>query len=155
MDRTLSRERENLCIQEQPPACTAACPVHVNVRGMIAALAKQDFAEGYAQYVRTIPFPGIISRICDAPCEKQCKRGEVGDAVERALYAQRVSDAIDRGRADIAAGRYVEGIEAAKAAVADMRAKSTKAATTAFRMRFGRASSPSEITVNRRPGFHP
>ncbi len=86
MDRTLSRERENLCIQEQPPACTAACPVHVNVRGMIAALAKQDFAEGYAQYVRTIPFPGIISRICDAPCEKQCKRGEVGDAVEiRAL----------------------------------------------------------------------
>ena len=38
------------------------------------------------------------------------------------LYAQRVSDAIDRGRADIAAGRYVEGIEAAKAAVADKRA---------------------------------
>ena len=55
-------------------------------------------------------------------CSEEVFQREVDDAVERALYAQRVSDAIDRGRADIAAGRYVEGIEAAKAAVADKRA---------------------------------
>ena len=54
-------------------------------------------------------------------CSEEVFQREVDDAVERALYAQRVSDAIDR-RADIAAGRYVEGIEAAKAAVADKRA---------------------------------
>lgn len=52
-------------------------------------------------------------------CSEEVFQREVDDAVERALYAQRVSDAIDRGRADIAAGRYVEGTEAAKAAVAD------------------------------------
>ena len=55
-------------------------------------------------------------------CSEEVFQREVDDAVERALYAQRVSDAIDRGRADIAAGRYVEGIEAAKAAVADKQA---------------------------------
>ena len=55
-------------------------------------------------------------------CSEEVFQREVDDAVERALYAQRVSDAIDRGRADIAAGRFVEGIEAAKAAVASKRA---------------------------------
>lgn len=54
-------------------------------------------------------------------CSEEVFQQEIDDAVERALYAQRVSAAIDRGRADIAAGRYVDGIEAAKAAVADRR----------------------------------
>lgn len=64
----------------------------------------------------------IEKRKSEMPSKIQVFQREVDDAVERALYAQRVSDAIDRGRADIAAGRYVEGIEAAKAAVADKRA---------------------------------
>ena len=55
-------------------------------------------------------------------CSEEVFQREVDDAVERALYAQRVYDAIDRGRADIAAGQYVEGIEAAKAAIASRRA---------------------------------
>lgn len=54
-------------------------------------------------------------------CSEEVFRQEVDDAVERALYAQRVSDAIDRGRADIASGRFVEGIDAARAAVASRR----------------------------------
>ena len=57
-------------------------------------------------------------------CSEEVFQREGDDAVERALYARRVSDAIDRGRADIAAGQYVEGIEAAKAAVASRRASS-------------------------------
>lgn len=55
-------------------------------------------------------------------CSEEVFQREIDDAVERTLYAQRVSDAMGRGRADIAAGRYVEGIEAAKAAVASKRA---------------------------------
>lgn len=55
-------------------------------------------------------------------CSEEVFQQEIDDAVERALYAQRVSDAIERGREDIAAGRFVEGIDAAKAAVASRRA---------------------------------
>ena len=55
-------------------------------------------------------------------CSEEVFQREVDDAVERALYAQRVSDAIDRGRADIAAGRYVEFFYVVKASVADKRA---------------------------------
>jgi NADPH-dependent glutamate synthase beta subunit-like oxidoreductase len=86
MERTLSREWEEQCIQEQPPACNSACPIHVNARGLIAAVAKSDFAAGYALFTRTVPFPQIVSRICDQPCRSACRRTEVDDGVEiRAL----------------------------------------------------------------------
>ena len=86
MERDARLERENLCTQEQPPGCSAACPIHVNVRGMLAAVAKQEFAEGFAVFARTVPFPRIVSRICDQPCRPACKRNEVGEGIEiRAL----------------------------------------------------------------------
>ena len=82
MDHTKAREREFQCIQEQPPACTSACPVHVDARGMIECVRKGDFSAGFAVFNRTIPFPGIISRICDHPCQAVCKRIEAGEAIE-------------------------------------------------------------------------
>lgn len=81
MDQERMRKREALCTQEQPPACVAACPLHVDARGMSAALAKGDFDGALALYQKAIPFPGIISRVCDAPCESVCKRKEAGDAI--------------------------------------------------------------------------
>jgi glutamate synthase (NADPH/NADH) small chain len=77
------RELEDLCIQEHAPACTAACPVHVDARGMCAAIARGDFAAAFKVYGKAVPFPGIISRICDQPCRDVCKRQEVGAAICR------------------------------------------------------------------------
>ena len=53
---------------------------------MIGCVRKGDFAGGFAVLARSIPFPGIISRICDHPCEAACRRSEAGDVVKiRAL----------------------------------------------------------------------
>jgi Fe-S oxidoreductase len=81
MDRQRVRERENQCIQEQPPTCTAACPIHVDARGMIECMGKQDFSAAFAIFNRFVPFPRIISRICDHPCEAECLRHEFGGAI--------------------------------------------------------------------------
>ncbi|NLL19435.1 MAG: NAD(P)-binding protein, partial [Clostridia bacterium] len=81
MDQKTMRELEAKCIQESPPGCTAACPVHVDARALIAAVQKEDFEAGIKILKRAVPFPGIISRICDEPCQAQCKRGEVGDPI--------------------------------------------------------------------------
>lgn len=54
-------------------------------------------------------------------CSEEVFQREIDDAVERALYARQVTEVVTRGRADIAAGRSVEGLEAAKAAVAARR----------------------------------
>lgn len=81
MDHQLLLEREAKCSQENPPGCTAGCPVHVDVRGMIAAVRKGDYAAGFALFRRMVPFPGIISRICDHPCQQACKRKELDEPI--------------------------------------------------------------------------
>ncbi|HTZ19155.1 MAG TPA: heterodisulfide reductase-related iron-sulfur binding cluster, partial [Dissulfurispiraceae bacterium] len=72
---------ENQCIQEQPPKCMAACPMHVDARGMIRAVLQGNYRAGFAILHKTIPFPGIIGRICDHPCQLSCKRAEVDETV--------------------------------------------------------------------------
>jgi len=81
MNQQELRELENKCIQEHAPACTAACPIHVDVRGLAAAVQQGDFSGGLRILRKTLPFPGIISYICDHPCQISCKRSEVGDAI--------------------------------------------------------------------------
>ena len=48
---------------------------------MLIEIAKGDFTAALRQYKKTVPFPGIISRICDQPCQDVCKRAEAGDAI--------------------------------------------------------------------------
>jgi len=84
MDQKQMRELENRCIQEQAPFCTAACPVHVDVRAVLAEVAKGDFAAGLKLLRKALPFPGIIGHICDQPCRAACKRGEIGGAINLA-----------------------------------------------------------------------
>ena len=81
MDGQQVRDWESHCIEESPPACNAACPVHVDVRAMMELLRKGDFKAAHALYSRTIPFPAIIGQICDHPCEGACKRSEAGDPI--------------------------------------------------------------------------
>ena len=43
---------ENKCIQDEPPFCSAVCPVHVDVRGMMKYLQRGSFEQA-AQVFRT------------------------------------------------------------------------------------------------------
>ena len=81
MDGQQVRDWEAHCSEESPPACNAACPVHVDVRAMMELLRQGDFKAAHALYSRTIPFPAIIGQICDHPCEGACKRSEAGDPI--------------------------------------------------------------------------
>lgn len=82
MDQQELRKLENQCIQEQPPWCTAACPLHVDARGFILHVSEGKWDEARKVLRRTMPFPGILGRICDAPCRESCKRSEAGDPIE-------------------------------------------------------------------------
>jgi len=86
MNQAELRELENRCIQECAPWCSASCPVHVDVRAMSYAISKRDFAAAAKIFRKSVPFPGIISRVCDHPCQDVCKRRELGSAISiRAL----------------------------------------------------------------------
>ena len=90
MDGQRVKEWEARCIEEQPPACTTACPLRVDVRGMLAKMKTGDFAGACAIYARVIPFPAILSRICDHPCEAACRSAEAGGAIRIAALEKRL-----------------------------------------------------------------
>ena len=79
MDQPQLRELESRCIQEEQPFCTAACPIHVDVRAFMAALARGEVREARKVLDRTMPFAEIVGRLCEQPCRPFCKRGEIGD----------------------------------------------------------------------------
>ena len=78
------------CVYEQPPFCSAACPLKLDTRAMLKAAAEGDFKKALQLYEKIAPFPLILSAGCEAPCEAKCRLGEVGEsvairAVERAV----------------------------------------------------------------------
>jgi len=101
MEQIELRQWEDKCIQEHAPECTALCPLHVEVRVVLADAARGDFAAALKTLKKRLPFPGIISRICEQPCQKNCKRAEVGDAIAIAALERAC---VDFG-AEPAAGR--------------------------------------------------
>jgi len=72
---------ENKCIQEEPPECNSACPLHVDARLFLKEIQKGDWDAAFKVLNKTMPFPGILGRICDHPCEERCKRGPVGGPI--------------------------------------------------------------------------
>ncbi len=86
------RQLEDRCIQECAPTCMAACPIHVDVRAVTAALSQGDFSTALKVLNKTLPFPGIIGRVCDHPCQSVCKRNEAGDSITIAALEQACAD---------------------------------------------------------------
>ena len=84
--------RESLCVHEQPPYCNAACPLKLDTKAMVAAVAAGDFNKALQLYDKITPFPHILSALCEAPCEGKCKLCTLGEGVAiREIEAAAVS----------------------------------------------------------------
>ena len=59
--------------------CKLTCPVHISIQGYIALISKGKFQEAIDLVRERMPFPSICSRICNHPCEKNCRRGLVDE----------------------------------------------------------------------------
>ncbi|TLU82067.1 MAG: FAD-binding protein [Chlorobium sp.] len=61
--------------------CERSCPAGCDIPDFIAAIARNDDREALRIIKETIPLPGILGRICPAPCEDECRRRGIEDAV--------------------------------------------------------------------------
>jgi glutamate synthase (NADPH) small chain len=84
VDQQELRRYEHKCIQEEAPECEAACPLHLDGRTFVGSMAQANWTEAWKTLRRFMPLPGILGRICDAPCRACCQRREVGDAIDLA-----------------------------------------------------------------------
>jgi len=60
-------------------ACMDACPVHTNVPGYIKLIAEGQFKEAYKLIRETNPLPACVGRVCYAPCQEACNRGQIDE----------------------------------------------------------------------------
>lgn len=62
--------------------CRAACPLGVNCHGYVQLIARGDDVKARKVLFESLPFPGILARVCSHPCEDACeKKKETGEAV--------------------------------------------------------------------------
>ena len=56
--------------------CQAACPVHTDARGYVRAIADGQDELAYLIARGPNPLASICGRVCGAPCESSCRRGD-------------------------------------------------------------------------------
>ncbi len=77
--RKLSDTRE-LMEREWAP-CRYNCPVHADVRAYVELAARGHFREAIDVIRERLPFASVCGRICHHPCEANCRRDGVDEAV--------------------------------------------------------------------------
>ena len=55
MEQSELRKLEAMCIQEEPPWCTATCPLHIDVRTFMAQAAKGQWNAARKTLERSMP----------------------------------------------------------------------------------------------------
>src|SRR5208282_385645 len=54
--------------------CRQACPLGLNTQGYVQLIARGQDDKAREMILKDLPFPEIICRICDHPCEENCQR---------------------------------------------------------------------------------
>ena len=67
-------------------ACQSACPLATDTKRYVHAITEGDYEKAYLIARQTNPLVSVCSRVCTAPCEKNCRKGTEGSPVDiRAL----------------------------------------------------------------------
>ena len=61
--------------------CKHTCPAGIDVPRYIRLIDEEKFAEAAAVIREKVPFPSVLGYVCHHPCEEECRRGEVNEAM--------------------------------------------------------------------------
>lgn len=74
MNKRLFQECDAQCLRDEPAACVARCPAHVDITSLAGEIEKGDYKNAYKILEKRLPLASIIAMICDHPCESACVR---------------------------------------------------------------------------------
>ena len=86
------RLNQFLIEKEEITPCRSACPAGVNMRGYIYLLTQGKLEEAMNLIREALPLPAITGHVCFHPCEKECARKEVDEAVNINALERYVAD---------------------------------------------------------------
>ena len=81
-----------LNVKRKLPPCRSACPAHVNVQGYVSLIQRGKYKEAVDVIRNDMPFPAICGRVCFSPCEDECARNDVDQAVAIRALKKFVAD---------------------------------------------------------------
>ena len=67
------------CLRDTPPPCVTACPLCVDVRGLVSKVQTGKLASALRVYREAVLFPRVVSGFCEAPCRSACVREFLSD----------------------------------------------------------------------------
>ncbi len=67
--------------QNQPVPCRVACPAHVDIPGYLSLIADGRNEDAIRLIRKDNPFPASCGFVCEHPCEANCRRNMIDDAI--------------------------------------------------------------------------
>jgi len=74
------RTNRPLYVDRLPP-CNHACPAGENIQGWLYHAESGDYESAWRTLTEDNPLPAIMGRVCYHPCESDCNRGKLDEAV--------------------------------------------------------------------------
>src|SRR5579864_6099283 len=69
--------RRDLGINVPVSPCQRACPIHQDIAAYVDYVSQGRYLDSWLVIHETNPFPSMLGRLCNHPCETDCKRGWV------------------------------------------------------------------------------
>ena len=135
---------DRLAYYDENIPCLAACPVHTNAGMYVAAIADGDDELAYLTARLPNPFASVCGRVCAAPCEDACRRGQIDRPIAIRALKRFVTEQFGPERDDAAATRVWEKVTTPPAA---SRARSRRARSAAGRSRSSTSSTAGSMTT--------
>ena len=67
--------------QNQPVPCRVACPAHVDIPGYLSLIADGRNDDAIRMIRKDNPFPASCGFVCEHPCETNCRRNMIDEAI--------------------------------------------------------------------------
>lgn len=61
--------------------CKSTCPAEIDVPNYVRFIREGDYSAAGAVIREKVPLPWVLAYVCDHPCEAECRRGHINQAV--------------------------------------------------------------------------
>ena len=92
--------RAGVCTTLLKSPCENSCPIHLNIPGFIQLFKENRLEDAYELIMLDNPLPATTGRICFAPCNNQCKRAYIDEAINTRSLHRYISDTIYKMKKD-------------------------------------------------------
>ncbi|MFH1231226.1 MAG: FAD-dependent oxidoreductase [Planctomycetota bacterium] len=80
--------------KEGTSPCRIGCPAGVNGHAYVSLLSQRKYPEALEVIRRVLPFAAICGRLCHHPCETECNRQEVDEAISIRYLKRFIADTV-------------------------------------------------------------